>query len=232
MKCCFVDYRISFKEQSNLESIGLDVLKVSKFNKLYMAIDGHPDIQIHILDKNTLMVHPDIDKNFLNNLEKRNIKYIFSKKRLLEKYPDNIALNAVNLKDYFIHNLNNTDSNLLSLINHKKLISVKQGYTKCSCAIVNNKAIITSDKVIAKTLINEGFDILLLPPGDILLQGLDYGFIGGCCGLISPNKMAFFGDLRNYLYGELVLEFLDKYNIKPIYLSNGKLIDRGSILVL
>lgn len=232
MKCCFVDYRISFEEHTNLKSMGLNILKVPKFNKLYMAIDGHPDIQIHVIDKNTLMVHPDIDKSFLTNLEKQHINYIFSKKRLLEKYPDNISLNAVNLKDYFIHNLSNTDNYLLSLVNNKKLISVKQGYTKCSCAIVNDKAIITSDKAIAKTLTKEDFDILLLPPGDIILQGLDYGFIGGCCGLISPDKMAFFGDLRNYLYGELVLKFLNKYNIKPIYLSTGKLIDRGSILVL
>ncbi|EOR19788.1 hypothetical protein A500_20195, partial [Clostridium sartagoforme AAU1] len=81
-------------------------------------------------------------------------------------------------------------------------------------------------------LINYDFDILLLPPGDIILEGLDYGFIGGSGGLISKDKMAFFGNLKSYMYGEKVLNFLNKYGVSPIYLKDGKLQDRGSLLIL
>ena len=52
-------------------------------------------------------------------------------------------------------------------------------------AVVSNKAIITSDKVIAHEAKKVDLDVLLIPPGDIILPGLDYGFIGGCCGLIE-----------------------------------------------
>ena len=80
-------------------------------------------------------------------------------------------------------------------------------------------------------IINEDFDILLLPFGDIELSGFNYGFIGGVGGMISDNSMAFFGSLDNYAFGNEIKKFLYKYDVKPIYLSNTKLIDRGSLLV-
>ena len=106
---------------------------------------------------------------------------------------------------------------------------MKQGYTKCSTCIVNNHAAITSDVSIAKALNVEGVDVLLLPSGDILLPGLNYGFIGGATGLLCDNVLAFYGHLDHYLYGKEVLKFLNKHKVEPVFLRNGKLIDRGSI---
>lgn len=142
----------------------------------------------------------------------------------------NIGLNAVNLSNVFIHNLKYTDPVLIENVKDKNLINVKQGYTKCSVAVVSDNAIITSDKIIAQKAKEVSIDVLLIPPGDIILPGLDYGFIGGCCGLIEKDLMAFFGDLNYFNYGNEIKEFLYKHNVKPIYLRKGKLIDRGSIL--
>ena len=139
------------------------------------------------------------------------------------------CLNSLSIGNLFVHSINFTDPNLLSLTKDKKLINVKQGYTKCSTCIVNNHAIITSDVSIAKALSPEGMDVLLIPPGDILLPGLNYGFIGGATGLIEDNVLAFYGHLDHYLYGKEVLEFLKKHRVEPVFLRNGKLIDRGSI---
>lgn len=229
MRNCFVDYRISEIEEKNLKHLGLNLIKVPKHPKLYDAIDGHPDIQINIIDKNTLILAKNSSEELFDSIPK-GIKVIKSSCQLESEYPKNIALNAVNLKDYFIHNLKFTDSNLLEQIKEKKLINIKQGYSKCSIAIVSEKALITSDKGIYKALTPYGFDILLIPSGDISLPGLDYGFIGGTCGLISKDQMAFFGNLEKHPYGDDIKNFLSKYNVKPIYLSNDKLIDRGSIL--
>ncbi len=96
---------------------------------------------------------------------------------------------------------------------------------------IKEKVIITNDTGIYNTLKNEDFDILLLPFGDIELSGFNYGFIGGVGGMISDNSMAFFGSLDNYAFGNEIKKFLYKYDVKPIYLSNTKLIDRGSLLV-
>ncbi|WP_461613183.1 DUF6873 family GME fold protein [Clostridium sp. Marseille-QA1073] len=233
MKLAIVDFRISNSEIKALQTLGCKVLKCPPSDKLYDAVCGHPDMLIHTISKSTLMTHLSMDKTFINLLQNDfNFDVIFSKNELKEKYPYDITLNAVNLKDYFIHNIKYTDEFLLKYMTDKTLINVKQGYTKCSTVIVNDNAIITSDKSIVKALKETTINILLLPPGDIELPGLNYGFIGGSCGLLDENHLVFYGNLESYKYGNEVLTFLDKYNITPIYLSDNNLIDRGSIFFL
>lgn len=229
---CFLDYRCSNEEIDNIVKQGLTPIIVPKTTNVYDAINGHVDIQMNIISKNTIIIHKSMDKDFCNTLDKFNIKYIFSNDDLKYSYPGDIILNGIVLDNYFIHNLKYTDKNLLDNIKNKSLINVKQGYSKCSVLIVNQKAIITSDKGIANALRKENFDVLLIPPGDIILPSMNYGFIGGTGGLINNNTMAFFGDLQYYAYGREVYDFLYKYDVKPIYLSQGKLIDRGSIYII
>lgn len=231
---CFIDYRTSKEEINILKQVGFTCLSVPKYDKLYAAIDGHVDIQLSILNKceKEVIIHKNMDKNFKNLLVSNGIIFHETACSLNSTYPHNVILNALILKNHFIHNLKFTDPTLINLQSFKKLINVKQGYTKCSCLPVNENAIITSDCDINKKLLIEGFDVLLIPPGDILLQGLDYGFIGGAGGMISDNTMAFFGNLDHYLYGEAVKSFLSKYNVTPLYLKNDKLTDRGSLLIL
>lgn len=231
MRTCFVDYRISEIEESNLKKLGVNIIKVPKHPNLYSAIDGHPDIQINILNSNSLIVANNSSKELFDKIP-NDIDIIKSTYALEKKYPKDICLNAVNLKNVFIHNIENTDPTLLEKVCNKNLIDIKQGYSKCSIAIVSENAFITSDEGIYNALKNFDFDILLIPSGDIRLPGLDYGFIGGTCGLISSNEMVFFGNLENHSYASSILQFLDKYHIRAIYLSNEKLIDRGSILTI
>ena len=128
--------------------------------------------------------------------------------------------------------LNFTDKEIINYCKTKKQIHIKQGYSKCSILPLREKVVITSDMGIYKTLIKENFDVLLIPFGDIELPGLNYGFIGGVGGMISSNSMAFFGSLEKYAFCDEVKKFLYKYDIKPIYLRDSKLFDRGSLLLL
>ena len=52
---------------------------------------------------------------------KYNINYIESTNTLGSKYPENIFLNALNSKDYFIHNLKYSDSAFKKYIANKKI---------------------------------------------------------------------------------------------------------------
>ena len=230
---CFVDYRTTENEINSLKKLNYDVIKIPKDNNLYEAINGHTDIQLNILNEKEkiVIINKDIHKEFKELLNNHNIRYIESSASLKNEYPGNVLLNAAILDDYIIHNFKFTDENILKNIDSKKLINVKQGYAKCSILPVREKAIITNDKGISNSLLKEDFDVLLLPPGDIILPGFNYGFIGGVGGIISNDSMAFFGSLDNYAFGNEVKKFLYKYDIKPIYLSNTKLIDRGSLLV-
>lgn len=232
---CFVDYRITNEELVNLYNLNVNPILVPKCNEVYEAINGHPDIQLNILktkESDHIIVQKNINNNFREILKSNNIKYILSKNVLSNTYPNDIILNSLISENYFIHNLKFSDKNLLNSQNLKTKINVSQGYTKCSILPVRDNALITSDKGIFETLKDYDFDILLLPPGDILLPSLNYGFIGGTGGMISNDKMAFFGDLDSYNWGEEVKKFLYKYDISPIALRKGKLIDRGSLLTL
>ncbi|NRT70731.1 DUF6873 family GME fold protein [Clostridium beijerinckii] len=232
---CFVDYRITKEELLSLSKLDLKPILVPKCNDVYDAITGHPDIQLNVLKNdsfNKIIIQRNISEKFKEILKLNDINYIVSKNTLSNTYPNDIILNSLILENYFIHTLKYSDENLLNSQNSKIHIDVPQGYTKCSILPVREKALITSDKGIFNSLKNYDFDILLLPPGDILLPSLNYGFIGGVGGMVSNNKMAFFGDLDSYTWGDQIKKFLFKYDVLPIALRKGKLIDRGSLFTL
>lgn len=231
MKFAFVDYRTSMEERLNLSFLGCRVITCEPCNKLYPAIAGHPDILMHLLEPNKIILHKGASKNFEELLLKLQFEVVRSNQYLQSNYPLDISLNAVNTKNFFLHLLKSTDKSLLDEVKHKKLINVNQGYTKCSTVILPFNTFITSDKSIYSSLLSENASVLLLPPGDILLPGLDYGFIGGTCGMINDTTLAFYGSLDFYPHKDLILNFLKEHKIDVSYLYNGPLIDRGSILI-
>lgn len=231
---CFVDYRITSTELENLKKLGLSPILVPKCPSLYPAIDGHVDIQLSLVNckKPFLVVQKNIDKDFLRILNEKQIPYILSQSELKENYPYDIPLNALITEDFILHNFKFTDEKLLSSCSHLKKINVKQGYSNCSILKVSRNSFITSDIKSCEELKNNGYDVLLLPPGDIELPGLDYGFIGGVGGLINENTMIFFGSLGHYKYGNEVKKFLHSNKVSYINLKDSPLIDRGGIFLI
>ena len=227
-----VDEKLLIEEEETLEKLGYKIIKCPKTPLVNPAISSHPDIQLFPINKRAIIVQKDIDSNFKKKLIDMNYTVIESYKSLSYEYPGDIFLNAYQTTEHFIHNIKFTDKNLLAHLKNKNIISVKQGYTKCSILPVSDKAFITSDPSISSALLPFGFDILKLPYGDILLPGYNYGFIGGCGGVSPKGELLLFGDLSNYIYYKDILKFLLKYDIKPISLSSGKLKDRGSIFFL
>jgi hypothetical protein len=232
LKYAFVDFRISHEEALTLKNLNCKVILCEPCSSLYPAICGHPDILMHFIDNNNVIIHKDSSLDFEKALKSLNLTVLRSNEFLTNKYPRDIILNAVNTSEFFMHNIKYTDQSLLEKIHHKTLISVSQGYAKCSTAVLSDKAFITSDIDIHKKLNIYGYDVLLLPPGDILLPGLNYGFIGGTCGMLDSKTIVFYGSLDLYSHGDLVKDFLNKHNITPIYLTHSPLIDRGSIFFL
>ena len=232
---CFIDYRATNEELVNLSKLNMNPILIPKCNEVYEAIDGHPDIQVNVIknkSSNQIIVQKNISAYFKEMLKSNNINYIVSKSSLSHTYPKDIILNSLILENYFIHNLKYTDENLLKSQISKVSINVPQGYTKCSVLPVRDNVLITSDNGIYEALKNYNFHILLIPPGDILLPSLNYGFIGGVGGMISNDRIAFFGDLDSYKWGNEIKKFLYKYDVLPIALRKGKLIDRGSLLTI
>ena len=110
------------------------------------------------------------------------------------------------------------------------VIHVNQGFTKCSICPISSNAAITTDYAIAKTMSGQGIDVLQIKPDGIVLQGYNYGFIGGCAFMIAGDKLAFTGQLNNIENRDEILAFLKKHSVEPIYLTDLPLFDIGGAI--
>ncbi|WP_418544946.1 DUF6873 family GME fold protein, partial [Hominenteromicrobium sp.] len=66
----------------------------------------------------------------------------------------------------------------------------------------------------------------------VFLDGYDYGFLGGCCGLIDKNVVAFTGKLDSLECAAEIRTFLEKHCVQYIELTQNQMIDIGGILPL
>ena len=75
--------------------------------------------------------------------------------------------------------------------------------------------------------------MLLIPSGDIKLEGYDYGFIGGASGKISDNTVVFFGNAEMHPCYSSIRELCLKNKIAiKILCKNMPLTDVGGIVKL
>lgn len=147
-----------------------------------------------------------------------------------DKYPADVPLNAALFGNCAILNPKTVCKNID--FSGRSLIPVRQGYTKCSVVPVTESAIITDDVSIASAAEKNGLAVLLVSKGDVALPGREYGFIGGCCGLIAPDTMLFNGSLAFHKDGEKIRTFLSSFGVRAEEAGDFQLTDIGSILPL
>lgn len=111
-----------------------------------------------------------------------------------------------------------------------RIIHTKQGYTKCSIAVLNENALITSDDSVYRLCIKEKIDVLKVVCEGIRLDGYPNGFIGGCCGLLSYDTLAFCGNIKRHTDYNEIRDFALNHRIRIVSLGNGDLYDIGGII--
>lgn len=229
-----VDGRISLEIENNLKRLGLKVVRTVKCKEVHESISYHPDIVMHPINHNTLMIAPNVFDYYGEKLKKLGIKLIEGEKYLDCKYPDDIAYNVGRLQNIAVHNFKYTDEKLKYYLQKEnlKLINVNQGYAKCSLAVVGEYSAITSDYPIYRKLTMLGYDILLIEPKYIDLPGQEHGFIGGTNGCLSKQKSIISGVLDEHPDKNKILKFFNKNKVELIYLSQKPLLDIGTIITL
>ncbi|MTI49530.1 MAG: hypothetical protein FH761_16985 [Firmicutes bacterium] len=219
---------------SELERMNTKVISTIRCPKLYDAISYHPDIVMHPISHKKIIVAPEVYEYYKEKLKKYGFEILKGEKKLKEKYPNNIAYNVARIFNYAIHNFKYTDEKLKFYLKKEgiELVNVKQGYTKCSVSIVGEKAIMTSDISIYKTLGKLGIDTLLIEQGYIELPGINYGFIGGSTGLLSDKELLFTGRYDDHPSRNNINNFLKKNQVMANIITSEKIIDLGSIIPL
>lgn len=234
LKTCIVDGRIEDELEKSLLDRDIRVIKTPKCKDVYDAISYHPDIQFFNCGKGKIIVAPNLYEEYIELLDGLGIEVIKGGKCLKRKYPEDIAYNVCVVGKYALHNFEYTDKEVLKYLDENgfERISIKQGYSKCSICVVDDKSIITADKGIVDSIEKSGADIdyLLIEQGNIDLFDMNFGFIGGCTGILSDSEVGFLGNVENHPDFEKIKEFLNKYGKRYVSLSKEKLIDLGSII--
>lgn len=147
-------------------------------------------------------------------------------------YPNNAAMCAVALDGFLIHRLDITDDSILKYCRSLgyRLVNVRQGYTRCSCVVVDGKSLITSDPGIYSALsaIPE-LDVLRIQDSHVALPSFPTGFIGGASGVVD-GELIFNGDLSRHPDFEAICDFVTARGLKLRYFPEYCLTDIGSII--
>lgn len=234
VKLMLIDGRVREDILYKLSSFNIDCILTDRCTSLHSSISYHPDIQLHPLGDDKLVISPNMYENIKAKLQQFSFNTICGSSFLKSNYPENIAYNVARIGNFCFHNLKYTDAVLSLYLQNKGLqfINIAQGYSKCSVTVINYTAIVTSDKGIHKAALKNGIDSLLISPGYIELENQPYGFIGGCTGLISPDVLAVTGSLKNHPDCKRIFEFCAKHKVEIIFLSDRIPIDLGSLIPL
>lgn len=149
-----------------------------------------------------------------------------------KNYPQNVLLNCLYLNHTLYGNLSAVADEVKDYCNRNniKTVNVNQGYARCSTLVINDKAVITADNSVAKALENNGVEVLKINEGHILLEGFNYGFIGGAGSKIH-NKIIFFGNIKAHPDFYKIEAFIKKHgNDIHIICPQMPLTDIGGII--
>lgn len=219
------------KAIAKLKEIGIKTVEILPDKRFPEPVKTHSDLQLLHFGNNIIFSHKEQTIK-----EKELTDFTFIKVNVIPQsfYPNDVRLNCAIIGNKIICNKKTIATEILELAEklNYKTIYTNQGYTKCSICIVNENAIITDDKSIFTAVGKYFDDVLFISKNSIQLSGYNYGFIGGCCGKIDKDKIAFNGAIESHADYKKVIDFLKRNNVECVELHKDRLVDIGGILPL
>lgn len=217
---------------NEIARMGHNVVFSDTIKIFHIPEQKHPDMQLLLIQDNLFVLNEC--KLLKEKLSSINKKFIYCNKSAGKYYPENVLLNCLYLNNTLYGKISHIDKTVLDYCNEKHIrtVNVNQGYTRCSTLVINQKAVITADKSIEKALKKDGAEVLLIFPGNIVLDGFDYGFIGGA-GTQIDNTTIFFGNIKKHPDYLRIKRFCFKNNSDiKILCPNMPLTDIGGIVII
>ena len=215
--------------KSAFDKLSIKVVSVTKNPLLDQPVSKHADILCNYVGKSTFLV----DKNqveLCKFIKNNNGKSVIIE-NIQSPYPNDCLLNFADIGDYIICNKSILTEDIVKILPEKPIIDVKQGYSKCSVCICGHNTIVTDDKSVYNAVLQyDSINSLLIKKGSIRINKYDYGFIGGCCGLVDKNLLLFNGDLSLHSDFDKIKNFLYDNGINYIDIKGKPLTDIGSII--
>lgn len=214
-----------------LNAAGVKTVKIPRRPQFPSLISSHADLRLFHAGKNILYTYGErtFGRERLENFQIRKIASSPS-----ENYPGCVGLNCALIGNKLICNKKTAAPEILEFAESLgyKIINVRQGYTRCSICVVCENAIITDDESIFAAAGNFFDDVTYVSKGSVGLEGYEYGFIGGCCGKIDKDALAFNGSLESHKDYKLIADCLSRNGVRAVELRKGRLCDVGGVLPL
>ena len=212
-----------------LKQLGIEPIFTEIGDLERLPVAHHADMSAHHLGGKQMLVR-DGDMWLTKALINNGFEVAFSK--VGENYPSDCALNCMRIGNIVIAGKNSISREIKSFCyeNGQIINYVNQGYAKCSTAIVAKNAIITADVGIAKEASELGIDVLIIKEGNIAINKYDTGFIGGTCGKLSHDILAFCGNVKAHPSFEEIIFFCRSHEVYCEQICGGELFDIGGIL--
>ncbi|MFA6948466.1 MAG: DUF6873 family GME fold protein [Eubacteriales bacterium] len=213
----------------NLSSLGYEVRALEPYPALAAPVASHADMLIFPAGERIITYEQYYRANpaLFDGVEVR-----FAARRASARYPDDIALNALEYGGAVYSLDGHTDEKIIAYADaaRRKRRCVAQGYARCS-VLAFGGGCVTADTSMAAALRSDGADVLMISPGGIKLDGYPYGFIGGAsaCGV---GRVMLFGDIALHPDGASAAGFIESRGAEVIALCGGELTDVGGAVII
>lgn len=209
-----------------------NVLDFSAEGIVEETLHGHPDLFLAQINESFVLA-PNSPKYVVEYFKSHTIPYQFGEKTVGFSYPEIARYNISANQKYILCNSSICDSHILKLSENLKIISVKQGFCRCSTLILNSDIFITSDKGIAQALEKQKLKVHLFSDENILLSGYKHGLLGGCLGIDEENRRIIVsGSLDTLLEGKQLRLLFQNSAYDLLELGNTVLHDVGGFFFI
>ena len=207
-----------------------EIIKTEPTNSEISYEQFHADMQILKIN-DTVFV--DSNCKYLIKALKNRVEHLILCDGIGTKYPDNVSLNAALVGNNLICKETSLHPKVKEYCSDRniRIINVNQGYTKCSTLILNENTIITDDESIFKLSLINNISVLKIEKGDILLDKLTYGFIGGA-SLVYNNNVYIFGDINKHRNAKAICDIINKNGLNIVSVTNESIKDIGGAVII
>lgn len=163
-------------------------------------------------------------------LEAEGVAVSFISREPCSPYPGDVALSGVVSGGRLICRRRSANEMLLSFFSGADIIDTHQGYVRCTSCALPDGAVITDDPDILRSAGKSGIECFAFDRGHVGLSGFDCGFIGGACGMVTDDILAFNGSYLSLPFAGELTGFLARQGVKPMSLTGTGLTDTGGLI--
>lgn len=228
MKYILINENYCARFSAALESNGFEVIPLPADEGLNKIVAAHADTLIF----GDGMI---ISEEYLKRLPRELWRYFTpSKDRPHGNYPNDTVFNAVKLgKHLFCGKAVSNDITVYADQNGLTAAPVKQSYSHCAVLAIDEKnAAITADKGMTTAMERVGVNVLRISEGHIVLDGAEYGFIGGASFVDAHTRCVYFlGDISEHPDYRAITAFIEDIGYSALSLD-GPLTDIGGAVII